>query len=214
MVETNKKFSEEEHPWKYYSVFGKITVSWISPLVKLASSRSLLEEDVWPSPPEATVESLHNRFEEELRKERQKAKETNRDPSLIRAFYNSFGWLFITGGVLQLAFLVFQLGQPFLIGELVDFVRNGTGGIGRGLGLAFGLAGVSLLSSMSITTALFVQRLIGISVRASIMTSIYKHALLLTTSARATTSVGQTTNLMAIDSERLFWAAQFWHFLW
>ena len=54
----------------------------------------------------------------------------------------------------------------------------------------------------------------GISIRSGMMMLIYEHALKLTSNSKQKNTVGQMTNLMAIDAEKLFLAAQFLHFLW
>ena len=58
------------------------------------------------------------------------------------------------------------------------------------------------------------NRLLGISVKAGIMTVIYEQALHLASASRLSYSVGQITNLVGIDSDKLFMAVQFPHFLW
>ncbi len=44
--------------------------------------------------------------------------------------------------------------------------------------------------------------------------AVYKHSLKLTSQARQQNTVGQLVNLLAIDSEKLFLAVQFFHFTW
>ena len=56
--------------------------------------------------------------------------------------------------------------------------------------------------------------MLGLGVRAATMMAVYQHSLGLTASARLGTTVGSTTNLMAIDAEKLFLTTQFIHFLW
>jgi ABC-type multidrug transport system fused ATPase/permease subunit len=59
-----------------------------------------------------------------------------------------------------------------------------------------------------------IARRAGIGIRSALMMSIYEQSLKLTSSARQQNSVGQTVNLMSIDTEKLFLSTQFIHFLW
>lgn len=110
--------------------------------------------------------------------------------------------------------MCFQLAQPFLVGEIVNFIATGNGGISYGVGLAFGLLAVSMASSISLSASLYMSRLLGIAVKSGVTMLVYDHALHLTAAARMQCSVGQTTNLMAIDAEKLFQAVIFFHYIW
>lgn len=46
------------------------------------------------------------------------------------------------------------------------------------------------------------------------MAAVYQKTLRLTSASRLQCTVGQTTNLMVIDSEKLFQVVLFMHFLW
>lgn len=135
-------------------------------------------------------------------------------PSFLKAILRGFGSTFLLSGCYQFCFMCTQLAQPFLVSELVHFVATGHGGIQRGVGLSFALAAISFDSSIFLTASLYTNRLLGISIRSGVMMIVYEHALHLTTAARMQSSVGQTTNLMAIDSEKLFQAVIFCHFIY
>jgi len=129
---------------------------------------------------------------------------------MVKCYYKNF----MFSGILQLLFVGFQVGQPFLVGELVQHVATGEGGIARGMGFAVGLGALSFCSSITLTMVLYTCRSIGIEVKAAIMMVIYEKTLSITSSAKQENSVGQTTNLAAIDAEKLFFATQYPHFLW
>lgn len=115
---------------------------------------------------------------------------------------------------MQLLFVLFQIGQPFLVGQLVKYVRTGEGGIGFGVAMAITLGVISTCSSIAITIVFYITRIIGIEVKAAMMMAVYEKTLCITSAAKQENTVGQTTNLAAIDAEKIFLAAQFPHFLW
>ena len=187
---------------------------WINPLIQLASVRKIEEKDIWPCPKSEDVKEQVQILWKAWYDEVDKAEEQKRKPSLRNALWTGYGNRLLRAGIFQFFFMLFQLGQPFLVGELVGFVQNGDGGLRRGLGLTFGFAAVSLCSSICIAAALDSLRRLGVAVRCAAMMAVYEQALKLTTSARMKNSVGQTTNLMSIDAEKLNIAVQFIHFLW
>lgn len=218
---------EEEH-------WADPLLSWLNPLIRTANERPLKEDDVWPCPTHETVHQQGLQFWETWKNERKRAEEVGTEPSMVRALICAFGHRFFIAGCYQLSFMLFQLAQPFLVAELVQFISEG-GPVSTGVGLALGFAAASLICSISIAQALSHLRQLGVAVRCGVMMAVYEQALRLTTAARMSSTVGkcsfvssliflivlrllfftgQTTNLMAIDAEKLNIAVQFVHFIW
>lgn len=116
--------------------------------------------------------------------------------------------------------MLLQLFQPVIIGRLLEYISSdsssGASGGGIGTGLLWGLllALVAFLSSTALVLAFSNNRRFGTFVRASLMMSIYDHSMQITNASRMKNDIGTTTNLMAIDAEKIFLATQFIHFLW
>ena len=202
------------HPSDDSFFLTKLMVFWIGPLIKLATQRQLQESDVWDTPANCNVIHSHNDLKRFWVEEQQAGAHEGRKPSLFKALVRCYFQPFALSGLLQLLFVMFQVGQPFLVGELVHHVRTGDGGIGSGMGFAIGLGALSVCSSLSLTMVFYISRNIGTAVKAAIMMAIYEKTLSITSSAKQENSVGQTTNLAAIDAEKLFFATQYPHFLW
>jgi ABC-type multidrug transport system fused ATPase/permease subunit len=202
------------HPSENSFFFTRFMVFWIAPLIKLARERQLQESDVWDTPTKSNVLHSHNEFRKFWIEEQKSSIVKGKKPSLFKALLRCYFKPFALSGLLQLLFVMFQVGQPFLVGALVHYVRTGDGGIGVGMGLAVGLGALSVCSSISLTIVFYISRNIGTEVKAAIMMAIYEKTLSITSSAKQENSVGQTTNLAAIDAEKLFLASQFPHFLW
>jgi hypothetical protein len=200
----------EESEWSCL----KVMVFWITPLIKLANKRQILESDVWNCPTKSSVEYNEKNFRNCWEDEKVAAVLVSRPPSLTRALFISFGYEFLMAGFYQFCFMCSQIAQPFLVGALVEYAMTGNNGFQYGIGLALGLGAVSLVSSLALSSGLFTQRVLGGSIRCGVMMAVYQHALLLTSGAKQQNTVGQITNLIAIDSEKLFLALQFLHFLW
>eukprot|EP01038_Epipyxis_sp_PR26KG_P006080 gene6080-8376_t len=205
-----KKGDLDDHPLDQIW-FSSFIVAWISPLIKLATTRMIREDDMWECPKNMSVDANTLRFETAWKEELINAKR-KKSPSVKLALWLGFGNDLIVAGFYQFAFLCFQLAQPFVIGEIIRFVKTGEQGQSYGIGLAFAFGGVS--SSMALSATFYSLRILGCRIRSSITMSIYKHTLQLTTSARYQNTVGQTTNLVAIDSEKFFLGVQLVNFLW
>eukprot|EP01031_Cornospumella_fuschlensis_P040437 gene40437-49283_t len=204
---------DKRHPEERVLIFD-ILLQWINPLIKLANTRTLKSSDVWDCPGSETVELQAEKFWTAWYEECDAAFQENRHASLLKALFRSFGSRFILAGVYQFCFFLLQFAQPFLVGALVGYVRTGEGGLRRGIGLAVGFAVISSVSSIFLSRTFDSLRRLGVAIRSGVMMAVYEQALKLTTASRLQNTVGQTTNLMAIDAEKLNLAVQFIHFLW
>lgn len=203
-----------QHPIVKSFHLTQFMVFWIAPLFEIADKRQLLDTDVWSLPPSVSVHNAYDKFWRTWEAVRVEDSSKGEKTSLYRVLVRCYFKEFIYSGLLQLVFMLFQLGQPFLIIEIVKYVATGNGGIGLGIGLALALGCVSLCSSLSLATSLYLNRILGIEVKAGLMTAVYKQSLNLTSESRLSYSVGQITNLVAIDADKIFMAVQFPHFLW
>lgn len=202
----------QSHPES--TAYFDILLRWINPLIELANKRPLTPADVWDCPSHETVEYHTSNFWKAWLEEVKHAEETSRKPSFVWALFVAFGDRLLIAGAMQLGFLILQLGQPFLVAEIVSYIQNGEGGIGRGVGFAIGFGALAFGSSLLLSRVFDVLRRLGDAVRAGVMMAVYEQSLKLTTAARLKNTIGQTTNLIAIDVEKLNLAVQFFHYLW
>jgi len=194
------------------SLLSEVFVLWISPLIHLANARTLTAADISSVPKHCSVSNNAQRIWQAWLEE----KKNNTKPSYFRALLYAYRRELALSGSFQFAFMLSQLAQPILVGELVAFINSHDSdrSLTVGVGLAVGLGIVSLISSMCISQAFSTSRKLGANMRAGIMMNVYAHSLELSFAARAQNSVGQTTNLVSIDAEKFFLALQFVHFLW
>ena len=202
------------HPEEQSNVFSKFMVFWINPLIEISGKRQLSFDDVWEAPSSQSVQSDSKIVWDSWLHEVEVAALESREPSLTQALFRGFGKDFYAAGGLQAVFMFSQLSQPYLIGELVNFIQVGNGGLLFGAGISLALLLVSLISSISFTAGFFILRRLGVSIRSGVMMAVYEKALKLTSASRMQNTIGQTTNLMSIDAEKLFLSAQFLHFIW
>lgn len=208
-ISDSKKFIHPEE-----KVFFDPLLTWLNPLIQLAAEGQLKEDDVWESPQGESVDVQAKKFWTAWYKEVDWAEGLNQRPSFSRAIFLAYGDRFLKAGIFQFSFMVFQLVQPFLVGELVAFISSSSGKLSYGIGLALAFAAVSLCSSLSLAFTWTELRRLAVTIRSVVMMAVYEQALQLTTAARMQSTVGQTTNLIAIDAEKLNLAVQYVHFIW
>ena len=109
---------ESTHPEERASIFSNFLVNWITPLINLATKRQLKDEDVWASPKNETVVVQTDLIWKNWLKEKDIAQRENRKPRFEFAVLRAFKSDIITGGIFQFMFMSFQLGQPYLVGQL------------------------------------------------------------------------------------------------
>lgn len=202
-------------------VWNKILLKWLNPLIQLAYQGPLEESDVWPvADTDMSVQHHAAVFSAAWAAECAVAREKGgAAPSLRNTLLHIYRRDVIVGGLYQFQFMLLQLLQPFIIGRLLGYISsdredNGGGGVGTGLMWALLLAVVAFLSSNALVLAFSNNRRFGTFVRAALMMSIYEHSMKITNASRMKNDIGTTTNLMAIDSEKVFFSVQFLHFLW
>ena len=204
----------DEHPEDNASWASKLMVSWINPIITISGQRQLSFEDVWATPSNQSVAHDSKIVWDAWLQEQEQACSDKREPSLTQALFMGFSRDFHIAGGLQAMFMFSQIVQPYLVGELVNYVQFGEGGLSYGAGISVALLIVSLVSSMSFTAGFSILRRMGVSIRSGVMMAVYEKALRLTSASRMQNSIGQTTNLMSIDADKLFLSAQFLHFIW
>mmetsp|Transcript_75223 Transcript_75223/g.200818 ORF Transcript_75223/g.200818 Transcript_75223/m.200818 type:complete len:977 (-) Transcript_75223:905-3835(-) len=206
---------DSQHPADAVSALGPwgVAQSWITPLVKLAAKRPLLAEDVCDCVPRG--ESAHERgdvFRSFWEAEQRQC--GFKRASVVRALRSSTALFFTASGVSLFWFMVSQLATPFLIRELVAELSADHMDLHFALLVAAGLLISSSCSSYLITAFFGFGRRVGIAARTGLMAAIYEHAMHLSAEGRLKSTIGQTTNLMSVDAEKMVLAAQGIHFLW
>jgi ABC-type multidrug transport system fused ATPase/permease subunit len=197
---------------------SSIFVLWIAPIIALANEGPLKSADIPDLSLENSVAKSNALIWNSWLAEKEKAHASSRTPNYMNALLEAYKPALLFSGTFQFLFMLAQLCQPILVGELVAFIDSSATGknikIQTGVALAVALGLISLFSSVCISVALGANRTLGANMRAGIMMNVYEHSLELSFTARSQNSQGQTTNLVSIDSEKFFLALQFMHFLW
>ncbi|KAG0036025.1 hypothetical protein BGZ82_004800 [Podila clonocystis] len=142
---------------------------------------------------------------------------------LWRAINNTFLWQFWSAAVLKVIGDCLQVFQPLVTKAILNFAQNSWDAYGanqplpplwHGILMAIALYLMGVFSTLA--QHQFWQRStgVGVGIRTSLITTIYRKGLLLSAKAKQDFSTGKITNLMSTDTTRLDFLAGFFHILW
>ncbi|XP_074648822.1 multidrug resistance-associated protein 1-like isoform X2 [Tubulanus polymorphus] len=136
-------------------------------------------------------------------------------PSLFKTYSRVFGAKFYTAGIFKLVFDAINLIQPQVLSAVITFVdKDDNSYMWQGYVLAvamFLLACVKTIFGQLHFDGCYVT---GMRLRGSIIAAVYRKALILSNSAKKTSTQGEIVNLMAVDSQKLQDIPNYLHLVW
>jgi ABC-type multidrug transport system fused ATPase/permease subunit len=136
--------------------------------------------------------------------------------SLLAALWKIAAPNFIPAGVWELCYVLVRVSLPLSLRELLLVIQANPGEsiIRQGLPYAITLSLAAVLASLSQNRVAFLSTKSGICIRAALTSAIYEHALRLTPAGRVGLTAGEVTNLVAVDTQKLFDVMIEGHNLW
>ncbi|KAI5098386.1 multidrug resistance-associated protein 5 isoform X1, partial [Silurus meridionalis] len=195
---------KHEHPVDNAGFFSFMTLSWLTPLAKMAHKKGqLLLEDIWAISQWESCETNGKRLAGLWEKE---LNERGDQASLHRVV-----WLFCRTRMLfsVLCLVVTQLagfsGPAFVVRRLLEYTQKGEPDLPYGLLLVLGMLGTELLRSWSLALTWALNYRTGTRLRGAILTMAF-HKILHLRSLREK-SFGELINMCSSDGQRMFEAA-------
>ncbi|KAG9140525.1 hypothetical protein Leryth_022142 [Lithospermum erythrorhizon] len=180
------------------SFISKTFWLWINPLVTKGYRSPLKIEDVPSLSPEQRADILSELFERNWPKPEEQSKHPVRT-TLIRVFWKR---LVFTAFLAIVRLCVMYVG-PLLIQRFVDFTAGKGSSPYEGYYLVVILMVAKFVECLSLHQFNFNSQMLGILIRCTLLTTIYKKGLRLSCSARQAHGVGQIVNYMAVDAQQL-----------
>lgn len=200
----------------------KLFYFWFDPTAWKGYRRPLVETDIYDINPENASSELVPKFERnfqrsvkksQVKKEKEQSKnkavvreeETVGEGSVLFALTRTFGGPFLFALGLRFVIDFLQFGSPIILGALINYVdKEETGALWKGLVLTFGLFLISFVMAVLNGNQSVIAYRVGFCMRTSLISSIYKKALKISSAAKRGTTVGEIVNLMAVDAHRFF----------
>ncbi|XP_071720080.1 ABC transporter C family member 14-like [Rutidosis leptorrhynchoides] len=184
--------------WATASILSKVFWLWMNPLLSKGYKTPLKVEDVPTLSPEHRAEKMSKLFEEKWPKPNENSKHPVR-VTLVRCFWKHIAF---TAFLAVLRMCVMYVG-PILIQRFVDFTSGKGSSPYEGYYLILILLVAKFVEVLSSHQFNFNSQKLGMLIRSTLITALYKKGLRLSCSARQSHGVGQIVNYMAVDAQQL-----------
>lgn len=198
------KFSQvkRENPYGNATLIQLVTFSWLNPLFEFGFKKPLDQEEVPDVDIKDSAAFLSQDFDECLK--RVKERDGTDIPSIYKAIY-----IFARKkAAINALFAIVSAGAsyvgPYLINYFVEFLNEKKfRSLESGYLLALGFLGAKLVETIAQRQWIFGARQLGLRLRASLISQIYKKGLILSSQSRQSRSSGEIINLMSVDVQRI-----------
>ncbi|RPA94274.1 hypothetical protein L873DRAFT_1442024 [Choiromyces venosus 120613-1] len=170
--------------------FSQVTFAWMGSLMRVGYSRPLETNDIPLVAPNRGSQVLTDKLQASFDKRRNRGDQHPLLWSLNEVFFREF-WL---GGLCRLSADCLLIFAPFVLKYLIRFSveayiasKRGTPGppVGRGIGLAFGLALMQIFGSLFVNQFMYRGMIVGGQARAGLIGMIFSKSLRISGRARA-----------------------------
>ncbi|XP_066990041.1 multidrug resistance-associated protein 1-like [Macrobrachium rosenbergii] len=213
---------EDLHPSQKSSFINQISFHWCSNLVWKGWKKPLVADNLWRLPRNCSSRhclGLWNHacesFSTGTNADENEGPRCQQDmlPTLwiiVRAYF----WPFMYANMLYLLSKVFVLFMPQMLSLLIDFTSNKSEPTWHGFAYCGVLLSVSMLTTVIKNLFYYRDQIIMLQLKTSLMAAVYRKAMRLSTSARTRYTIGEITNLMSLDSQRVSDTVFFLNHVW
>ncbi|KAI9834847.1 MAG: hypothetical protein M1819_002755 [Sarea resinae] len=172
------------------SFWSLLTFQWMAPLMSVGYQRPLELNDIWLVNPDRSAEVMSTKLKASFY---DRVARGDKRP-LIGAMYDTYKVEFWIGGISQLLSNILQVMSPFTLRYLISFATEAyiaqkehrpAPGIGRGLGLVFGITAMQVLQSLGTNHFLYRGMMVGGQSRAALISVIFEKAMKISGRAKA-----------------------------
>ncbi|TXG71729.1 hypothetical protein EZV62_000308 [Acer yangbiense] len=196
----HERASKDENMSGYASasLFSRAVFLWVNPLIQKGYKSPLKADEVPSLPTDHCAEKMSELFELNWPKPAEDSKHPVK-MTLFRCFWRDIAFI----GFLAILRLAVMFIGPVLIQSFVGFTSGKGSDPNEGYYLVLTLLIAKTIEVLSSHQFNFQSQRLGMLIRSSLITSLYKKGLRLSCSSRQAHGVGQIVNYMAVDAQQL-----------
>ncbi|KFV59490.1 Canalicular multispecific organic anion transporter 2, partial [Tyto alba] len=141
-------------------------------------------------------------------------KKHNRKPSFLKALLRTFGPYFLIGSFFKLIQDLLSFVNPQLLSVLIGFIKDKDAPAWWGFLIAALMFICAVLQTLILHQHFQYCFVTGMRLRTGITGVIYRKSLVITNSAKRSSTVGEIVNLMSVDAQRFMDLMTFLNMLW
>lgn len=191
------------------SLLSRATWHWMNPILRKGYKSPLKMDDVPWLPPDHQARRMSELFQFHWPRSSENSKNPVRT-MLLRCFWKD---LAITGFLAVVRLAVMYVG-PVLINSFIAFTSGDRSNLSQGFYLILTLFIAKVIEVLSSHQFNFLSQKLGMLIRSTLITALYKKGLKLSSSSRQAHGVGQIVNYMAVDCQQLSELVYQLHTLW
>jgi ATP-binding cassette subfamily C (CFTR/MRP) protein 1 len=200
------------------SLWRALIFGWFTPVLEhmqeqldMGISPELEKDDkIPPLPEQNSTDYLTQRFQRRWEEEQRTADQ----PSLLRCLWKEFSPLFLQAGLLKFVHDCLQFVGPQVLNGLIVFLRSPTENMTTGIVLTLVVTVAQLLMSLCLRHYFFHCYMVSLRLRTCVLYAIFQKSLKMDPSYYQEHPVGQVTNLMSVDVQRLQDVIAYLHSIW
>ncbi|CCH41462.1 putative membrane protein [Wickerhamomyces ciferrii] len=208
------------------NLFSKLTLSWVSEIIKIGYHRRIEDEDLYELVDDLAIQNMTTDFGTHFEKRIKEWKESKQRKSdekfskyvLLLALNDTFWERYWFGGVFRVICDVTQVVTPLLVRSLVRHVHyqesDPSLGKGKAIGYCFGISLLLILSSLANCNFFHMSMLSGAQVKAVLTNIAYNKSFKLSAKSKMEFPNGKVNTLVMTDLARIDLALGVLHFIW
>ncbi|XP_048466697.1 ATP-binding cassette sub-family C member 3 isoform X2 [Rhincodon typus] len=142
------------------------------------------------------------------------SKGDQKKPSFLIALCRTFGPYFLVGSALKLCQDLLSFVNPQLLNMLISFIKSQESRTWWGYSISFLMFFSAALQTLILHQHFQYCFVTGMRLRTAIIGAIYRKSLVITNSAKRSSTVGEIVNLMSVDAQRFMDLTGFLNMLW
>uniref|UniRef100_A0A8C6XH17 ABC-type glutathione-S-conjugate transporter n=1 Tax=Naja naja TaxID=35670 RepID=A0A8C6XH17_NAJNA len=137
-----------------------------------------------------------------------------KEPSFFKALLRTFGPYFLIGSFFKVIQDLLSFVNPQLLSMLISFVKNKNAPLWWGYLIAALMFFCAVLQTLILHHHFQYCFVTGMRLRTGIVGMVYRKSLVITNSAKRSSTVGEIVNLMSVDAQRFMDLTTFLNMLW